>query len=215
MLTTTVTAKPASQPVSLVTLRLHCRVSHRYDDELLTAYCDAAVNMVEAYTARALITQTLTMTSTPTPAPLGIAMTTGPIIFPLWFPLVGYQGRRIELPRSPVQSVTSITITHPDGTIETADPSQFVVDNATDPAAVLLNGFSLNPTDRMAVSYVAGYGNSPDTVPASLRQAVLLITAHLYTHRGDDDLSELPTAAKRLCDPHRVSFFGGVTADGR
>lgn len=50
---------PVNLAVKLDTVRKHCRISQKYDDDLLTAYIQTATNLVEAYTARALITQTL------------------------------------------------------------------------------------------------------------------------------------------------------------
>jgi hypothetical protein len=196
-------------------MRAHCRVSHRFDDSLLAMYCQAATIMVESYTARSLLTQTLRMTSTATLPPASVPMSQGPImVLPLWFnTILTTPYRRIELIRSPVTLVRSISITQYDGSIETLDPSLYMVDTDTDPGAIVFTGFTLLPMHRLNVIYDAGY--SADSVPVPLINAVLWLVGYLYSHRGDDEINELPALMRRLCDPYRISFFGGISPDGR
>jgi uncharacterized phiE125 gp8 family phage protein len=58
----------------------------------------------------------------------------------------------------------------------------------------------------MAITYTAGYGTDPSAIPASIKHAILLLTASLYERRGDEEMF-IPTAFYRLLDQHRLKAF--------
>jgi hypothetical protein len=217
MLTHAVVTPPVLSSVPLPVIRSHCRITHTWDDDLLTMYAQSATALVEAYTGRSLITQTLRMTSTATLPPASIPLSNGPLmVYPLWFnTILTTPYRRVEFIRSPVSTVRSLTLTHGDGTTDTLDPSTYLIDAETDPAAILFTGYTLLPQDRLTALYDAGYGTDPTSVPSALRNAVMWLIGYMYSHRGDDEINEMPKLARHLCDPYRIFFFGGIAPDGR
>ncbi len=62
----------------------------------------------------------------------------------------------------------------------------------------------------MKVTFVAGYGVA-SAVPASIKQAALLLAGQMYANRGDASVEgaerAMPEAAKRLLMPFRLTEF--------
>ena len=83
--------------------------------------------------------------------------------------------------KSPLQSVTSITYTDPDGDSQTIDSGDYVVDTYAEPGRVTLAYGASWPTAKseanvILLTYVAGY----TTVPEQAKQAILLLCAHWF-----------------------------------
>jgi len=200
--TLTVVTGPASEPVTLATAKNHLRLDHAFDDELVALYLAAAREKAEAFLGRALMSQTLKWIV----APADDRRPGGP------FGL----GRAIELPRAPVQSITSVIVTEEDGTATTLAAGDYTADLALhpariciDPAAEFTSGNTAGTAALrdIAIQFVAGYATA-DAVPRPVVLGVLVITAWLYERRGDDG-GEIPAAAKALLDPHRIWHLGG------
>jgi uncharacterized phiE125 gp8 family phage protein len=64
------------------------------------------------------------------------------------------------------------------------------------------------PAMAMQIDYLAGYGDTGDTVPAPIKHAILLLTAALYESRGDVN-APLPEAAWAIMTPYRLWQFAG------
>jgi uncharacterized phiE125 gp8 family phage protein len=206
-----VTEEPAGEPATIDLVREHCRIDHPADDALLAGYLTAARIMAEGYLSRALLTQTLLWTMRPDPRSPG-----------------DYSRLRgeMQLPRAPVQSIVSVTLTDRLGNHNVIAPATLPVPVNTsisgyisnldfDPGRLmigwdtpLVNG-SVNWADvgDIQISMVAGYGEASD-VPQTIVQAILLTTAYLYENRGDVEAS-MPRAAEWLLDRHRLQFLGG------
>ena len=93
--TVSTVTQPAAEPITLDQARAHCRIDTSSEDELLAGYLRSARVMAERYLSRALINQTLLWTVTPEN--------------PIW------RGSHhlhwaLELPRAPVQSISSVTV---------------------------------------------------------------------------------------------------------
>ena len=98
---------------------------------------------------------------------------------------------RIEIPRPPVQSVTSLTIYDEDSAgvetsyTEAAENWQLVE------ASYLKHrndGWEVNRMDRAGtLVYVAGYGNASTDIPADILIATLKLLALWYERRGDEN----------------------------
>lgn len=184
---------PVEEPVNLDTeVKPHCRVEVDDDDVLLSIYIAAAREWCEDFRRQSFITQTwdLYMDSWPT------------------LPL--------ELHRGPVQSVTSVKYTDIDGNENTFDSAGYLVDTISEPARLVLKSSASWPTvelqeiNGVVVRYVAGYGNAANDVPQSVRQAILLLTGHLYENREqtiDQSLREIPFGVRELLRPRRVMRF--------
>lgn len=212
-----VTAAPATLPVGLGIAKQHCRIDHASDDDLLQVYIGVATSMAEQYLSRALITQTLLWTVTPE--------------WPVR-PDVHFLRGALQLPRAPVQSITSVVLTDQRGNVTTITPATlpvvppatlqgYVADLSQQPATlvigldtVLVDGRTVrNATlQHLQVQFVAGYGVPTDgdpyvaAIPEPIKQAILLTIAHLYEHRGDTDAA-MPRAAEWLLDPYRIPWI--------
>lgn len=181
---------PTVEPVSVPEAAAHLRVTVNDEDPLVASLIQAARMHVEAYTGRALVTQTWELRLPDFPAYL-------------------------ELPRAPFASITSITYIDAASATQTLAESayQVVTDSGPycQPARVVPAYNQQWPAvraqeDDLRVRYVAGYG-VPRTVPAPLRAAMLLLVGHLYEHREaiitGTIVSELPTL-KALLNPFVV-----------
>ena len=53
------------------------------------------------------------------------------------------------------------------------------------------------------IDFTAGFGADPANIPTPLRQALLLLVAHFYEHRGDDGAPPIPMMVDALIAPYR------------
>lgn len=185
---------PASEPVTLSEAMVHLRIDAPADGPhpeamLIETLISAARAHVEAETNRALITQTLEAR------------------WDAWRDV-------LELPRAPVQSVTSVTYVDEAGATQTLAGSAYRADVAGLVARVTPAFDTAWPAARavtgaVAVRFVAGYG-AASAVPAPLRAAMLLLIGHLYENRSaatERALTEAPFAVAALINPYRVPWL--------
>jgi uncharacterized phiE125 gp8 family phage protein len=210
--TVKVTTPPDGEPTTVELVKLHCRIDSNADDDLLTGYLTTARTVAEDYLSRALLTQTILWTVRPSSM------------------LHTDQSRlrgTLELPRAPVQSIESVVTLDEWGNETTISPAPlplvppaailgYVADLALEPATLLIGretvlsgGYPLHATrlQHVQVSMVVGYDSTTD-VPMTTVQAVMMITAYFYEHRGDTG-ETMPEAAMRLLDRTRLQFLGG------
>lgn len=189
-----VATQPTVEPVTIDEAKAHLRVDHADEDALIHGLIRAAREYVENVTARTLITTTYDLSL---PA----------------FPSCGY----IEFPRSPVQSVTSVTYRDSAGASTTWGTSNYLVDTAglvgrLVPAyGVSWPSFTAYPVNPVTVRFVAGYGAAGD-VPEQLRQAMLLYLTHLYENRSatggaSNAVREIDLGVRALLAQYRVHTF--------
>ena len=210
--TLAVTTEPIGEPATVELVKQHCRIDSNADDDLLTGYLTTARIMAEGYLSRALLMQTLLWTIRPS-SPLRS------------------EARRLlgtlELPRAPVRSILAVTALDERGNATAisaaalplpigAPIAGYIADIAVEPATltigwetVLSGGSALHATRlrHIQVSMVVGYGTAAE-VPATIVQAIMMIAAFLYEHRGDAG-GTMPEAAQWLLDRHRLQFLGG------
>ena len=154
---------PASEPVTLTQVKAQLRITGTSEDTRLGDLITAARELVEAYTHRALITQTWEQYHDRWPNGKGFGLA---------------KGRAISL-----TSITYIDELDNSDTFDTTD-----VDLATwedpYPRITLKEGIdwptvTLRPHDGVIVKFVAGYGNAA-AVPAPLKQAIIMAVTALY-----------------------------------
>lgn len=198
----TLVTPPSGEPVTLSDLKAQLRLDTSYEDSLLSDYLTAARTLVEEYSRLALLTQTWSYSLDGSPIDrLGLAG------WPLLLPNTVREST-LELPRPPLQSVTSVTFYDAGGAATVFDPGNYWVDTTTYPGRIALRQGKTWPVllrnvNSFVVQYVSGYGASGTSVPAPIRRAVLLTAAALYEAReGADD--PLPPAARQLLQPYRV-----------
>jgi uncharacterized phiE125 gp8 family phage protein len=130
-----------------------------------------------------------------------------------WAVSVGEAPNRLDLPKSPVQSLVSITYYDAAGTVQTATLSDFHLFADDDRAVVTpKDGKTWPPLqkrdDAMTVTFIAGY----TVLPPALSQAVLMVAGHLYENRSavsEGAMSEVPMAVQALTAIHRIGWAAG------
>jgi uncharacterized phiE125 gp8 family phage protein len=182
----TVVQPPAVEPVSLADAKAFCRIDTPYDDALVESLIITSRLQIETALGLALISQTLRRS-------------------------VGHwpDCGTIEFRVRPVQSIGSVTVVGASGAVEPLDPSTYRGDLASPtPRVVLLvsptAAFTALP-GSLAVSFVAGFGATPDTVPPPVRHALRLLIAHWYDNRDGAAVggAAIPAAVSELLGPYR------------
>lgn len=179
---------PASEPVDVTAAKLAARIDIDDDDTLVEAYIQTAREWCEQYQKeRAYFTQTWELSYDRYP------------VFP------------IEIPKYPVQSITSIKYFVEDGTSTGAEntwaSSNYFVDLDSIPARISLSEVGNLPIDDLVplggfkIRFVAGE-SSVDDIPETIKTAIKLTVAHLYENREavltGTIASELPFGVKAL-----------------
>jgi len=170
----TVTSEPAVEPVTTAEAKEWLRIdaSDTSQANILTILIKAARVRVEEYVRRSLITRTYS-----------------------WEMNGDDMRDRIEIPRPPVQSVTSLTIYEEDSAgVETsyteAGENWQLVE-----ASYLKHrndGWEVNRMDRAGtLVYVAGYGDASTDIPADIIVAILKLIALWYERRGDEERDDV------------------------
>lgn len=183
---------PVIEPVTYQQVIDHLRLN-AFDeviDESSIEYIENLISAVrglsEAYLNRTLITQTWEY------------------YLDKW-PDVNY----IELPKPPLQSVTSVCILTEDepGVL---DPIYYLVDVYSLKGRIVLNADqswptqTLYETNAIQVKFVCGYGSLAEDVPAGIRHAILLQVGDLYDNREDYREAKLSKVSETLLWPYRV-----------
>ena len=157
---------PAAEPITLQEAKDQLRIFHNEEDTLIEHYISAARIDAEASQHRAYITQTIRYT-----------MDNWPSV------------KKIYLPRSPLQSVTSVEYLDRDGATQTLPAANYTVDTDSEPGRIILNPgetwpTGLYPYSAIQITFIAGYGDRP-AVPLNIKQAIMFLTAHYFEHREE------------------------------
>lgn len=210
---TEIATPPSGLPVELAALKAHLRVTDIDSDAYITSLIAVAVDIAERYISRALITRTVRQWLDFFPGyGVGQDYTDGVWDGAFW-PFTETV-RQLDLVGVPFRTITSIKTYNDADEATILDPSIYLVDVADldAPSRVILRRGEIWPTalrvaKAISVEGTIGYGAASD-VPASLRHAVLLIAAALWSNRGDSidkgqDVLDLGNIRATL-DPYRV-----------
>jgi uncharacterized phiE125 gp8 family phage protein len=181
---------PAAPLVTLAEGQVHLRAEDPLEASLLQALVAAATAQAEAYCRRRFVTQRWRATFDRFPA--------GALV----------------LPHPPLASVETVTYVDPAGVVQTLASLDFVVRTTETPGEVVPACGKDWPAardvqDAVAVEFTCGYG-APDAVPASIKQAVLLLVGTLYANRetvAPVAMQPIPHTAEWLLGPYRVVRF--------
>lgn len=181
---------PAVEPVSVETAKSHLRVDTANDDALITLYIKVAREKGEGLARRAFITQTLELVVDKWPS-----------------------DSLLRLPRSPLQSVTSVKYLDDAGDERTH--ADYQVDARSEPGKIFFKSFpsqGLFPSGAIAVRFVAGYGAAATAVPSVFIQGILMLVGHWYENReavtgNNFQAYEVPLGPKELFLSDRARRF--------
>jgi uncharacterized phiE125 gp8 family phage protein len=155
---------PAAEPVSLAEAKLYLRLDGDDDNDLVAALIRAARLLVEAASGRQLIAQTWRLVQAEWPR--------GPL----------------RLPLSPVLALTGAALRDRDGVATPLAGVNGLVAPGHDPPMLLLSApaaILAPPGAQVELDVTAGFGPAAADVPQPLRQAVLMLAARWFEHRGD------------------------------
>jgi len=177
-----VTVAPTAAVVSLPELKAHLRIDGDDENDLLEGLISAATAICQTKSGRQFVTATFVQREDFTGlrnAVFGYANS----------PSV--PGARVVLTATPVVEVVSCVDGDGNAVTYTLDESglQTVLVPTTCP-------------DQLVITYKAGYGTEPDTVPSCARLAVRVAASYLWTNRESGD--RLPMAIDALLDPIRL-----------
>lgn len=123
-----------------------------------------------------------------------------------------------EIPRPPLQSITSVNYTDTAGAEQTVNSSLYTVDTSETPGKVRLAYNQSWPSGKrgfpnsIRIRFVAGY-LSPALVPTQLKSGMALAIGELYHHR-EESLQGVGVgsvnsfrSARRMWSDYRVHYF--------
>lgn len=179
---------PTVEPVTLDEAKLHCSVDgSEFDSFFETVIIPAARESAEHETGRALCTQTRELVLD---------------AFPTDFVLSG----------APIQSIVSIKYLDANGSEQTLDPQDTILDKDSEPGYLsLAYGKGWPETyavpNAVRVRYICGYGDASQ-VPAAIKSWMLLTIGTMFSQRETMALGQ-PVALPdrfwhRLLDPYKI-----------
>lgn len=163
-MTTTRITQPANEPITLAEAKAHLRLTHDDEDLLVSAMISAARTACEDRLQRTLITSNWRLTLPGFPPVIYLAM-------------------------GDVQSVTAVSYTDPDGTIQTLSPSAYQLARSNGRSVLVPAPRQSWPAtqagvvEAVSVEYAAGYGDAAASVPAPLKAWILLALGDLFENR--------------------------------
>ncbi len=187
-----------TEPISLVQARAHLRIEAfgspeaHPDDTQVQLMISSAREWCEQYTGLALASQTIEMA------------------------IDAFPENEIELPLSPVTSITSVKYLDLSNVEQTVSNSVYILDDYSKPNWLLLaggynwpisNGGANNVKIRMVV------GNTSANIPKPIVSAMLLIIGSMYENRQEDiaatskvTFNSLPLGVYNLLQPYRIEL---------
>lgn len=197
---------PESEPVSLVEAKLHLRVDFSDEDDLILGLISAAREVVEGKLRRAVFQQTYKLSLDQFPYPTGTLTRSPKQRENYLFPSIYFADYALELPRTKVTSLESITFQDMTGETVPLPEDRYAIDLNSEPARIVpanggtwpyINSYS---PGSIKITFKAGEWDA-DTVPASVKQAMLLLIGHWYSNREavtDKPMTTLPMAVECL-----------------
>lgn len=167
---------PVQEPVSLAETRQWLRIDTTDEDETLLALIGAARRWAEAWLNRVLVAQDWRTSWESWPA------------------------SGLVLPVAPVRAVTAVRLVDAAGVSVEAPAAHWRLDPASGRLMRLVPG-PVPQGGCVEADLAAGYGQ-PAQTPQPIRQAILVLIAHLHAHRGDSS-APLPDSLTLLLQPYR------------
>lgn len=193
-----VVSSATAEPVTLMELKSHLRVStstsYTAENTYLNGLIGAARTYVEDVTWRKLMRQTWDMYLDQFPST-----------------------NEIRLPFGKLQAVTSVTYVNSTGATTTFSTGNYSVDTKSRIGRVVLNSSALwpsdilSPTNPITVRFRCGYGSSSSATPAAkvpfaLKQAIKIMAADFYENREYNIVARWVTKVPRGFDALVASY---------
>jgi hypothetical protein len=171
-------------PVTTAEMKSHLRIDFADDDTVVTNYVDAATEYLQDRLRRQLITQTFELTLDAFPNNKELFDGTRGTMASADSPF----GQVIQLPMSPIQTITTVKYIDTDGNEQTLSSALYQLDETAIPGRLSPAYNQEWPDTRpqleaVAIRFVAGHGDAITDVPENLRQAVMLLAGHWYESR--------------------------------
>jgi len=197
-MTIKVTTPPAVPALSLDSLKEHLRVIGTDEDSTLQLKLDAAIEIFQQYTSRALIDQTVEQSFD---------------LFPC--------ERNFLLERS-AKTISGLTIEYydDDNALTTFDASKYAIADSDVPAKVFLLDGESWPSDihdsrpkAVLVTYTVGEGAAETDVPAKYRHALTSMVGDFQNFREDSmfapggTIVEIPWSSAQFITVFRTQFY--------
>lgn len=181
---------PETTPVLLDEVKDHLRIDGADEDASLGALSATAITLVETYLDMALVDRQVAIY-------LDTFSVSGEAQAERWWHGVadgsitelGRATYHVALPIKPVQSIEQVDITVAGGGSVNWGSDNYYLKPGLSPALVRKNGRAWpvpgSKLEGIKISATAGFGPDWNHVPASIRQALLMLVTHLYYNRGD------------------------------
>lgn len=182
-----VTTAATAEPLELAFVKSYLKVDFEDEDDYILVLIKNARDIVEQYTSRTLMLQTVEKSFDCFPD--------------------AYSTRGLELESAPVESVEAITYLDTDGSEQTWDGEDYRVIVRQDITVITPKNRTAFPTtyveaDAVTVEYKLGYP-SADEVPGAFIQAMLLIIGKMYENR-EDSIKNMPSTSETLLSPYKI-----------
>lgn len=185
---TVVTGEPAVEPVTLAEAKIHLRVDGDDENTYMETLITAARMWAEGVTRRKFINTTVRLSLDVLPDV-------------------------VRLPFGKTQSITTFAYTDEDGNAATlpSGSTGYTLDSDSEPARIVPYYDTDWPTtyevnNAIQITYVVGYGAAATSVPAKIKQAILMYCLHLYERDGATE-GVVETAENLLRDYRILEFF--------
>lgn len=198
---------PATEPVTLEAFKSFARINDTSDDTLIEGLLPAARFHFEETTGRATINQTWRLSLDAIPG-----------LTEAWWDgvregAIGSLAKGaswLELPKAPL---VSVTVFNSYNEADVATPfTGFYTDVTATPGKLFLNSGSVWPPatrghGAFVIDYVAGYGTTPEEVPADIRVCIMQIALHWYENRElstEAMMAKIPMHCERAMQRRKV-----------
>lgn len=162
----TLITPPVVEPVSLPEAQAHLRLDTNDEDDYVISLIIAAREYCETYQNRAYITQTWELA------------------LPR-FPL-----HTVTIPKGKLQTIESVSYINAAGIVTTLIPEigyavsqRGILGRVCPPYGKAFPYEPLYPLDPVMVKFTCGYGDTSESVPARVKQAMLLLIGHWHENR--------------------------------
>ena len=182
------TSGPASEPVTVADAKAHLRIDGTAEDVLIGSLILTSRLHIEASLGLALINQTWMLVMDRWP-----------------------QGGAVQIPIAPLQAVTAVRVRDFSGVATLVPATSYVVDIASKPPRLVWNNTAQPYPGQVAngieIDLAVGFGANAASVPAPLKHAIVMLTAHWYEHRDPVEIGStsvrIPDAVADLIQPFR------------